>query len=155
MGLENRNLDSKLHKSATYINQWDKNMNSTTIYITEEDKSKLKKLLSFSSGYKLFDRKTLQDIKLEIERAKVVTDNEKIDDLITMNSTVRLKDLKTELEFTYTLVYPDKANISENKISILAPIGTAMLGYRVGEIIEWEVPAGKRRLEILEIVSKD
>ncbi|WKZ70100.1 MAG: nucleoside diphosphate kinase regulator [Melioribacteraceae bacterium] len=130
-------------------------MNSTAIYITKEDKTKLKKLISFSSGYRQLDKKTIQDLKSEVERAEVITDEERINDIITMNSTVRLKDLKSGVEFTYTLVYPDQANIAENKISIFAPIGTAMLGYKVGEIIEWKVPAGKRRLEILEIVSKE
>lgn len=130
-------------------------MTDKTIYITEEDRIKLKKLVTYSSGYRFFDKKTLSELKIEIERAKVIKNEENIDGIITMNSKVRLKDLDSGLEFTYTLVYPDKANISENRISILAPIGTAMLGYKVGEIIEWIVPAGKRRLEVIEVMYPD
>jgi regulator of nucleoside diphosphate kinase len=71
-----------------------------------------------------------------------------------MNSAVIVKDLDSGKEFTYTLVYPEFANSSENKISILAPIGTALLGYKVGDIIEWEVPAGKRKLKVKKILSQ-
>ncbi|MAT57028.1 MAG: GreA/GreB family elongation factor [Melioribacteraceae bacterium] len=130
-------------------------MTDKTIYITEEDRIKLKKLVTYSGGYRFFDKKTLGELKIEIERAKVIKNKESIDGIITMNSKVRLKDLDSGLEFTYTLVYPDKANISENRISILAPIGTAILGYKTGEIIEWIVPAGKRRLEVIEVMHPE
>ena len=92
-------------------------MTDKTIYITEEDRIKLKKLVTYSGGYRFFDKKTLGELKIEIERAKVIKNKESIDGIITMNSKVRLKDLDSGLEFTYTLVYPDKANISENRIS--------------------------------------
>lgn len=69
-----------------------------------------------------------------------------------MNSMVRLKDLDSGEEMTYTLVFPDMADISSKKISILAPIGTALIGYKVGDSIEWEVPAGIRKLKVEEIV---
>ena len=69
-----------------------------------------------------------------------------------MNSTVVLTDLDTREEETYTLVYPENADTAQGKVSILAPIGTAMLGYRVGDVFEWEVPAGKRRLKVEKIV---
>jgi regulator of nucleoside diphosphate kinase len=65
-----------------------------------------------------------------------------------MNSTVRLIDLETGEPETYTLVYPENAEPAAGKISILAPVGTAMLGYAVGDVFEWEVPAGMRRLKV-------
>ena len=71
-----------------------------------------------------------------------------------MNSTVRLRDLETGEEETYTLVYPDEADIGENKLSVLAPVGTALLGYRAGDVVEWPVPAGVRRFRIEEVVSQ-
>ncbi len=69
-----------------------------------------------------------------------------------MNSKVALSDIDTSEEMTYTIVFPKDANIDEGKISVLAPMGTAMLGYRVGDIIEWQVPAGKRRIKIEKIL---
>ena len=52
----------------------------------------------------------------------------------------------------YTLVFPEEANIDQNRISVLAPLGTALLGYKVGDTLEWEVPAGLRRLKVIEIL---
>jgi regulator of nucleoside diphosphate kinase len=52
----------------------------------------------------------------------------------------------------YSLVFPNEADIDEGKISVLAPVGTAMIGYRVGDVIEWEVPSRLRRLKVEEII---
>lgn len=72
--------------------------------------------------------------------------------VITMNSTVALLDMDTGEEEIYTLVFPEAADIAAGKLSVLAPIGTGMLGYEVGDIFEWRVPAGSRRLQVKEIV---
>ena len=69
-----------------------------------------------------------------------------------MNSMVRLKDVDTGEDVIYTLVFPHDADIHHKKISILAPIGTALIGYRAGDIIEWNVPAGVKRLKIEKIL---
>ena len=74
-------------------------------------------------------------------------------DVITMNSTVHLIDLDTKEEMICTLVYPDDADIDQNKISVLAPVGAAILGRGVGDTFEWNVPAGLRRLNVKEILS--
>ena len=72
-------------------------------------------------------------------------------DVVTMNSEVRLQDLDSGDIKVYRLVFPSQAR-TENSISILAPIGTAMLGYRVGDVIEWRVPKGIRRLKVLDVL---
>ena len=53
---------------------------------------------------------------------------------------------------TYTLVFPTAANISENKLSILAPLGMALIGYRKGDTIKWPVPSGIKKLKVTEII---
>ncbi len=68
-----------------------------------------------------------------------------------MNSKVEILDLDTQETMTYALVFPRDANIDEGRISILAPLGTAILGYRVGDEFEWEMPNGQRRLKIVKI----
>lgn len=68
-----------------------------------------------------------------------------------MNSEVRLKDLDSGDVKVYRLVFPTQARM-ENGISVLAPIGTAILGYRVGDVIEWRVPKGIRRLQVVEVL---
>ena len=73
-------------------------------------------------------------------------------DVITLNSTARLVDRETKEEMVYSLVFPEDADTSQGKISILAPIGTAMLGYKAGDTFEWDTPGGKRIIRVKEIV---
>ncbi len=69
-----------------------------------------------------------------------------------MNSRVRLSDISKAEKLVYTLVFPRDADSATGRISVLAPVGTAILGCRVGDIIEWQVPAGTRRLKIEEVL---
>jgi len=89
---------------------------------------------------------------MELNRATVIAPTEVPPDVITMNSRVRLLDLDTGEEMIFTLVFPAQADIAESKISVLAPIGTAMLGYRVGDTFTWEVPDGERTLQVKELL---
>ncbi|HAA47335.1 MAG TPA: nucleoside diphosphate kinase regulator [Synergistaceae bacterium] len=122
------------------------------IYITDFDLKRLKKLLQTSS--KTGERKNsyLEQLRKEVEKAVVVPSEDIPEDVITMNSTVVLIDLDSMKELVYTLVFPEEADGSSGKISVLAPVGTALLGYKVGDIIEWDVPAGKRRLKVKRIL---
>jgi regulator of nucleoside diphosphate kinase len=69
-----------------------------------------------------------------------------------MNSTVVLRDLETNEKETYTLVFPDSADIAHDRLSVLAPVGTAILGQHVGDTIRWRVPQGMRRLKVEKVV---
>jgi regulator of nucleoside diphosphate kinase len=60
--------------------------------------------------------------------------------------------LATGEKVAYTLVFPGKADSSTGKISVLAPIGTAVLGYRVGDVVEWRVPAGSRKFRVEKLL---
>lgn len=128
-----------------------KAMSNEPIYITDYDMERLKKLLQFEKILNP-DRENLQGLEAELSRAQVVASSEIPQDVVVMNSKVRFIDLDTGEEMTYTLVFPEEANIDQNRISVLAPIGTALLGYRVGDTLEWEVPAGLRRLKVTEIL---
>ena len=94
----------------------------------------------------------IEELEAELNRA-IIVDADKIPpDIVTMNSKAYLRDMDTGKDEFYQLVYPEDADIEQNKISILAPIGTAILGYKVGDIIEWKVPAGLRKLKIKKIL---
>src|SRR5690606_23508448 len=69
-------------------------------------------------------------------------------DVVTMNSRVTLKDLTSGKEITCTLVFPQDADSVQNRVSVLAPLGMAILGYRVGDTISWAMPHGVRELKI-------
>ena len=93
-------------------------------------------------------RDDLGALQAEMEHARVVAPAAVPADVITMNSRARLRDLETGEEVTYTLVFPSQASIDDGRISVVAPIGTAMLGHRVGDVFEWEVPAGSVRYKV-------
>ncbi|MDR4504937.1 MAG: nucleoside diphosphate kinase regulator [Candidatus Scalindua sp.] len=127
-------------------------MKERTIYISSFDKERLMSLIENSDNYNNPDKNYLKVLEKELNRGKIVEPKNIPKNVITMNSMVRLKDLDSGEEITYTLVFPDAADSDENKISILAPIGTSLIGYKVGNTIEWEVPAGLRRLKVEEIL---
>jgi regulator of nucleoside diphosphate kinase len=98
------------------------------------------------------DRRNVDDLLTEIEQATYVEPTSMPGDVVTMNSTVRLRDLKTYESETYTIVYPHSADIERNRVSILAPLATGILGHRVGETINWRMPGGPTRLFIEELI---
>ena len=125
---------------------------TTTIYITELDYNRLSGLIDRTRERNGTDREYLNKLEAELDRAEVVEAKDIPSDVITMRSTVRLKDLVSGESATYSLVFPTEANFADGKISVLAPIGTAILGYRQGDTIEWPVPSGLRRLKVEEIL---
>ena len=84
--------------------------------------------------------------------ARVISSKRVKPDVVTMNSTIKLRDLDNGELHEYQLVYPQDADPENNKLSILAPVGTALLGFSVGDTVEWPVPAGLRHLKIEEII---
>jgi len=114
-------------------------MAKKTIIITKYDKVRLKNYLN-------------DDLRKELNRAKVVDPKDIPSDVITLNSKFKLKNLDSDEEMIYTLVFTEDADIYKNKISIYAPMGIALIGYRVGDIIEWPVPGGILRIKVLEIL---
>lgn len=124
----------------------------TTIYVTELDYNRLNGLIDRTRERNGIDREYLNKLEAELDRAEVVDTKDIPRDVITMRSKVRLKDLVSGESNTYSLVFPTEADFSEGKISVLAPIGTAILGYRQGDTIEWSVPSGLRKLKVEEVL---
>jgi regulator of nucleoside diphosphate kinase len=88
----------------------------------------------------------------ELRSAEVVDPHEVPADIVTMNTVVKFSFLNTNKTVVFQIVYPDKANIKENKVSIFSSIATALIGYKVGDEIEWMTPAGLTRIRIDEII---
>ena len=122
------------------------------IYITDNDMKRLKELILVAREFGNESEKYLKELEKELERGKVVESQDIPNTIITMNSKIRLLDIDTQEEMIYRLVFPNNADANEGRISILAPIGTALLGYKVGDIIEWKVPGGIAKLEVKEIL---
>ena len=125
---------------------------TTTIYITELDYNRLNGLIDRTRERNGADREYLNKLEAELDRAEIVDPNDIPADVITMRSKVRLKDLVSGESNIYSLVFPTEADFAEGKISVLAPIGTAILGYKRDDTIEWPVPSGLRRLRVEEVL---
>jgi len=123
------------------------------IYITTSDYHRLSGLIEISRERNGdADREYLDQLEEELGRAELVSPKEIPADVITMRSKVSLKDLKSGKTVMYSLVFPSEANSNEGHISVLAPIGTALLGNRTGNVVESKVPSGLRRLKVKEIL---
>ena len=124
------------------------------IIISTEDHQRLEALLGSEVTRLVGAPDRVDELQAELNRAKIVSPDNVPEGVVTMNSTVTLRDLDTEETEVYTLVFPDHADIAHQQLSVLAPVGTAILGYRVGDELRWRVPAGWRRLRIEHVVSR-
>lgn len=122
------------------------------IIINGEDYRRLEHVFFGEFAAAFSDKSYLQALRGELDCAEVVATDEIPPDVVTMNSTVRLRDVDSDQVESFTLVYPEEANIAEAKLSVLAPIGTAILGCRVGDVVSWQVPGGAIQLRIEELV---
>ncbi|HEY8400356.1 MAG TPA: GreA/GreB family elongation factor [Cytophagaceae bacterium] len=98
-----------------------------------------------------FSQYSLKKLAVELQSAKIVEEDKLPKDVVRLNSEVRIVDVEQKKDMTLKLVLPSEANVKENKISIVAPLSTALIGYSKGDIIEWEVPSGTKRFKILEV----
>jgi regulator of nucleoside diphosphate kinase len=126
---------------------------SLPIYITDQDKNRLEKMIAGIKSNPM-RRDDFSLLASELDRATTVDSGRMPRNVVTMNSRVAIIDQDTSERLIFTLVFPEDADAEENKISVLAPVGAGMLGYRVGDEFEWIVPAGKRRFIIAKVLHQ-
>lgn len=127
-------------------------LNERALVITEDDLERLEKLIDRARFMEPRGSEYLDSLECELAAARVVASSAIPPDIVTMNSRVQLLDLDTAERMTFTLVFPDEADVDNSKLSVLAPIGTAVLGYRAGDTLSWQVPDGIRRLKVVEVL---
>ena len=98
-----------------------------------------------------FNKNKLLD---ELKSAQVMKDDELPEDVVCINAEVVIEEVETRQRFTFQLVLPSEANMKKSKITVFAPIGIALLGYRTGSKIQWEMPNGLKTFEILEVKNR-
>ena len=116
-----------------------------SLYLTQDDLERLSQLLDVQGG-------RFAKLEGELARAVVVPRGDIPHDVVTMNSRVLFENETTGQRREVTLVYPGDADIDTGKISILVPVGTALLGLRVGQSIDWDLPSGeKHRYRVIDV----
>lgn len=102
-------------------------------------------------GMQVNEKENFHKLSEELKKAQVVDDEDFPEDVVRLDSDVVIKDLQTKRDMAISIVLPQKADIKQKKVSVLAPIGTALLGFRKGQKVSWEVPSGKKDFMIMEV----
>ena len=120
--------------------------------LTKNDYTRIYKAITDAKNSKTINSNEAEKLLSELSKAEIVP-SEKIDkDVVTMNSEVKLFFENTQKEQSFKIVYPQDANLKENKISIFSPIATALIGYKIGDEIEWIVPGGMTKIKIVDLI---
>lgn len=116
------------------------------------DYARIKKSIVDLKQSKAITPEELEKLNGELNAAKIVDPDKVPVDVVTMNSIVRILFRNSGKVLQFKIVYPDEANLKENKISIFSPVATALLGYRAGDEVDWIVPAGATKIYIEDII---
>lgn len=122
-------------------------MKTEQLMIVQKEMELLKKHLK-DSNLSEYNKQKLLD---ELKSAKVLREDELPEDAVCINSTVEIQENISGQKFTFEIVLPAEANMKKQKISVFAPIGIALLGYRVGSEVQWEMPNGMKTFTILSV----
>lgn len=123
-------------------------MRERPIVVTESDERRLRGLFSGQTEAFLHDQAHLQELRSELDRALILREKDVPANVITMYSRVCVLDLQYRRRSDVTLVFPFEADVKAKRISVLAPLGTALLGFREGDDVQWTMPGGVRRLRV-------
>jgi regulator of nucleoside diphosphate kinase len=122
------------------------------IILTKIDYSRIHKCIDIAKRHNTIGVNEAENLLNELHSASIVEPQEVPDDVVTMNSIAKISFLNSQKSLQLQIVYPDSANIKENKISIFSPVATALIGYKASDEIEWIVPSGLTKIRIDEIV---
>jgi len=129
-----------------------KNMKEAKLLVTIYDLNRLRVLLDSARKTGLGEREVLGKLEKDLKKAKVCLPEFVPQNRVTMNSLVKLRFLPGHMEAVYTVVFPQDADIEDKKLSILTPVGSSLIGRRVGDVIECAVPDGLRKLEVVDVL---
>jgi len=122
------------------------------LVVTDTDLARLSEMARALRANRHPYRQYAGQLEVELARARVVPRGEVEADVVTMNSTIRIREQRGREVEEFTLVYPNEADALNGRLSVLAPLGMAVLGARVGDVITWRVPAGERTFRVERIV---
>ncbi|MGC1274644.1 MAG: GreA/GreB family elongation factor [Planctomycetaceae bacterium] len=128
-------------------------MTTATLLLTDRDRHQLQRLIDVSRPYAYGNLSDIEALQQELRQAEIVANGTLPEDVVAMNSEVRLHDLESGDEETVQLVFPALADAGHGRLSVLTAAGAAVLGGRVGDVVTWPDASGIRRLRIEEVLS--
>jgi regulator of nucleoside diphosphate kinase len=123
-------------------------MENNQLIIPQKEYDLLMNHLKLSSKLSDFNKNKLNN---ELKTAKIVKRDALPDDVIVIDSLVTIQDVKSGQEFSFHLVTPEEANMKIHKLSVLAPIGIALLGYSSDALVDWEMPDGVKQFKVKKV----
>lgn len=128
-------------------------MTSKPIYIVSGEYTRLRQLVTTLIASKSRHSESGRRLLTELDRCVMLAAHEMPPGVVRIDSRVEFEDLESGEVDSYTLTWPDRANPEQGLLSVLAPVGTALIGYSEGDVIEWETPGGARKLKIRSVVQ--
>lgn len=122
------------------------------IIVNSLDYQRIQRQIKEAMVQKTIDAAEAEKLINELNSATILTPHEIPGDVVTMNSVIRISFADSAKQLEFKIVYPNEANFKEKKVSIFSPVATALIGFRVGDLIEWMVPGGLTKIRIDEIV---
>lgn len=122
------------------------------VIITKQDFNRIHRAITAAKATNSIKKEEAEKLLAELKNAKIVEPENIGGDVVTMNSIVKIHFQNNKSTMEFKLVYPSEANIKEKKISIFSAVAAALIGYRVGDEIDWLVPSGMTKIVIDEIV---
>ena len=123
------------------------------LMLSQSDLMRLRALIRNEHSISPIDREELFDLQNEIDNAVIVETQDLLDDLVALDARVLVRDLETGMCTVHTLVCRRQADLSQGELSVLAPLGIALLGYCAGDEIEWHMPGGRKNLRIEAVMQ--
>ncbi len=124
------------------------------LVVLKDDYEFLKASLPQYKNSAAFSRESIESLEIELEKARVVERNEFPDDVVRIDSMVMIMDISSGKEMQLRLVLPKDEDPKKKNISVMAPVGTALIGFRKGDVVKWKVPAGEKKFRIKDVKNE-
>jgi regulator of nucleoside diphosphate kinase len=122
-----------------------------TIILSKDDYDLIMSYIKRGVSTITFNRQDAEELFMELKKANLVPGDELPSDVVRLNSTVTIQEEKEKRVIELTVVTPGKANIKQKRVSVMSPIGTALIGFRKGQQVKWKVPAGQKTFTIMDV----
>lgn len=124
------------------------------LILLNDDYNMLKSYIRSMMNSKSTERNNLRQLEEELRKGSLVVEKKDFPkDGVCLNSKVTVEDKSTGRKLQLKLVLPAQADVTEGKISVFAPLGTALIGYRKGQLVKWQMPGGKKEFLILDVLN--
>jgi regulator of nucleoside diphosphate kinase len=123
------------------------------VILTKTDYEILNSYVKNLQGMQVNEKENFSKLSNELKKAEIIDDALLPVNVVRLGSTVVVKDVMSNRDLTVTIVLPQQANIKEKKVSVLAPVGTALIGFKKGQTVSWNVPSGKKDFKIMNVIN--